>query len=151
MRDEGYNFKVHDLCEFTISGEFDYIVMGELIEHIASSQKLLGNASCALATNGRIFLTTPNPWYINTLFHSVRRGFFVDNVDHVAWYDPGTILALARRCDLELVQYSGLRGMKARSFIGKIAALGVSGACRVGLFPLLDCKSILYELKRMDD
>lgn len=148
LQEDDFNIKVHNLCEAPILGEFDCIVMGELIEHIGESENLLRNAASALAADGRIMLTTPNPWYINTLFHAVRRGFFVDNTDHVAWYDPGTILTLAHRCDLELVGFAGLRGMKPRTVSGKVVGVLVSMLCKAGLFPLLDCKSIFYELKR---
>lgn len=148
LRADGYNVIVHNLCDHPLEDEFDLIVMGELIEHVTETGKLLTNASHSLADDGRILITTPNPWYINTLQKAVRHGFFVGNTDHVAWYDPATMLTLAHRCDLDLVAFAGLSGMKPRTILGKAVGAMVSGVSRMGLFPLLDSNSLLYEFKK---
>ncbi len=150
LKRDGYSVVVHDLCESPIVGDFDYVFMGELIEHVGASESLLRNAYQALAKDGRLIITTPNPWYINTLLGAMRRGFFVDNADHVAWYDPGTMQALALRCDLELVCFAGLRGMTPRTVLGKVAGRILSRLSDAGALPLADCKSIMYELRRTE-
>ena len=53
------HFNYGDISE-GIEGEFDYIVMIDVIEHIQNDKDTLENAKAMLARNGQLILSTPN-------------------------------------------------------------------------------------------
>jgi len=110
LNHEGFNVKKHDLTESSLQEKYDVIVCGELIEHVDNVGALLRNIAASLADGGMVILTTPNPWYINaTIKNTFGKAPFTDNVDHVAWYDPSTMVELAQRSGLYLDKYYGIR------------------------------------------
>ena len=78
----------------------------------------------------------------------------VDNVDHVAWFDPSTILEIAERCGLELVKYQGVlqteHSQPLANFKEKIFQL-IPLLCSIGVRPELFSKTIIYEFKLPSD
>jgi len=86
-------------------GPFDTIVGGEVIEHLANPGQFLVRAKRHLAPNGRIVLTTPNPFSLMyILFGTLKFPNTSPNPQHVAWFCPGTMAALAERSGLAVSQ-----------------------------------------------
>lgn len=94
---------------------------------------------------GRLSLQRRTHGMQNYLRMAMKDGYALDNVDHVSWLDPATLCAVARRAGLKISRFSGLSGMSTVSAGGRVAAWGVRTLASLGIFPLLDCKSILYE------
>jgi len=152
LRQRGFDVLCADLTANPLDESFDLIVCGEVLEHLPAPQLMLASLSQMLRTEGRIVVTVPNPWYVNTVLKNVfGRRTYVDNVDHVCWFDAGTIAELAERCGLTLLKFQGVfnkaesihhsRTLKARMFFSMesiLVALGVN--------PLVFAKTILYEL-----
>lgn len=149
LQKDGFNVRCHNLIQSPIRDDFDYVILGELLEHVGDAESMLRNASASLHDQGRIFLTTPNPWYINYIRMAVKSGWALDNTDHVSWFDPATLHALGQRCDLQLVAFSGLSGMHIHSRTGRMAKVFLDILSRFGIGPLLSCKSILYEFQKI--
>src|SRR6185437_9615196 len=57
----GVEFLLGDICSYDFAGrQFDIIVMGDVIEHIAEPQRALAQAAVLLAPNGLLWLSTPD-------------------------------------------------------------------------------------------
>ena len=148
LREHGYDIRCIDLTQTSLEEKFDLIVMGELIEHLDAPGPFLRNVAKMLQPAGLLVITTPNPWYINPVVKSFARAPFTDSADHVAWYDPSTILELGTRCGLTLTAYrpadhTKTPSWKARAlfaFLGAVSKLGANNA--------LMSKTIIYEFEK---
>ena len=103
----GYVAVAHDLTRgigpLDAELPFDVIVAGELIEHVGSVDMLFEVAAAALAPNGELIITSPNPWAP----HRVRAGQLGnvwENVDHILFAFPSGIVELAQRHSLLLAE-----------------------------------------------
>lgn len=57
--DSRVNFTVKNVFDFTNESKYDFIVMGEVLEHVEDPVALLSKLSDLLNTSGRAFITTP--------------------------------------------------------------------------------------------
>ena len=105
LRNKGYNVKnVDATSDYDLKQKFDVIILGDLIEHVSNQQKLLEFSKRHLAKNGKIIVTTPNPWQFYKVMSSYFKGTVVNNVDHVVWISPANALELARRANLNMTE-----------------------------------------------
>lgn len=105
----GFNVVVADITREPLPHKFEIITCGEVIEHLDRPGDLFRNAREMLHPGGRLVLSTPNPWFVNVLLKNIRDGLaFVESVDHVAWFDPGTLCELAERQGFELQRFTGV-------------------------------------------
>lgn len=144
--DKGYDAVVWDVTKKPLSRKFDLIVIGDVIEHLGNPSALFANTKEMLAPGGRIALATPNPWYANAILKNLFGGKpFTDSVDHVAWFDAGTLCELAARNGLHLDCYAGVMAKKsstARSrFLFSISPLLI----KLGIRPEFFAKTMVYE------
>lgn len=105
MQDAGFDAIVHDLTTglgpLEPRAPFDVIVAGELIEHVGDLDMLFEIARTALAPDGEMILTTPNP-YAPARVRAGQRGIVWENADHIAYLFPAGMAELADRHDLVL-------------------------------------------------
>ena len=152
LRERGYNVVCADITREPLSGTFDLIVCGEILEHLDQPGRFFDNIYSMLDENGLAVLTTPNPWYLNVVLRNVLGGApFSDSADHVAWYDPGTLCELASRHNLLLTRFSGVAVDFARTSWGKFILRSHSMWVRLGLRRELFAKTLIYELQRAPD
>lgn len=149
LKELGYNVVCHDICQSPLNEKFDAIVLGEVIEHITEVGELLRNCAAMLSEKGRVYITTPNPWFITFLLKGLfSRDPIVESVDHVAWYDPMTICELGHRAGLKFVKYVGVRVTSTPSFKAKVL-FGLFGSIgRVFLRRESLAKTVVYELAK---
>jgi len=146
LRARGFNVLCHDLSETPLDETFELVVCGELIEHLDAPGPLLRNVKRMLRPGGLCVLTTPNPWYLNPIVKNcLGATVFEENADHVAWFDPWTIAALAERCGLRLARFAGIKA-NAKTATARLAMAVLSTLTHCGVRPELMAKSILYEL-----
>lgn len=96
LREKGYNVRTADAEAFSLDREFDVIVAGELIEHLSDLGGFLESCRRHLTTDGRLVLTTPNPWAFVHLRRAVR-GDVRCNSEHTCWLDERTLRQLLAR------------------------------------------------------
>lgn len=107
LRERGYDVVCADATALDLDREFDAVVAGELIEHLADLGGFLDSVRRHLRPEGRFVLTTPNPW----LFHRFKQALVNDSVrcndEHTCWFDERTLrqLLARRRFDVERVEY----------------------------------------------
>lgn len=147
LRAEGYDVACMDLTTGERpEGRFDLIVAGELIEHLDRPTALLEAAAELLTSDGRLVLTTPNPYACWRVFQNLR-GRPVENVDHALLLSPWGIVELAERAGLVLDRFCGI-GVPVEGWKARIADLAV----RRRVLPFVresTCESIMYEVVRL--
>ena len=147
LRELGYDALCADLAAAPLDRTFDLIVCGEVFEHLPSPHSMLLNLSRMLRAGGRIVVTVPNPWYVNVVLKSVvGRRAYIDNVDHVCWFDPATMAELAERAGLKLVAYAGIRERDSGTLKSRLLFSAQPLLCAAGVNPLAFAKTMLYEL-----
>jgi predicted TPR repeat methyltransferase len=107
LRKRGYNVIVCDITKEKLDDRFDMIIAGDVIEHLGSPQGLFDAAANLLVPNGRMVISTPNPFYVHSAYRMFR-GRFHESVDHVAHFDASNISEMAERAGLTLKPYRGI-------------------------------------------
>lgn len=106
LKSEGYNAMLCDATSDTDLGErFDFIHLGDIIEHVDNPVALLRFAERHLRPDGKIIVSTPNPFYLGFVLRNWWRGTFIANFEHVSWITPSMALELGRRANLCLTGY----------------------------------------------
>lgn len=118
LKESNFNvLHVDDLGDKT----FDVIVMGDIIEHIGDIESLLLFYKKKLNPEGRILITTPNPFSFRQLLNILffKRPFI--NAEHTCFLDPFTILELFDRSQLEQVDFAWIfEHEKRNTFTSKV-------------------------------
>jgi SAM-dependent methyltransferase len=107
MQERGYEVVVQDLGaglgELADIAPFEVIVAGELIEHVEALNMLFDVARQALAPDGEMIITTPNP-YAPHRVRAAQLGIVWENVDHIVYAFPSGVAELAERHGLVLAE-----------------------------------------------
>lgn len=106
LKQRGFNVRCVDATsEADLEERFDVVFAGDVIEHVDNAVALLRFAGRHLAEDGRLYVTTPNP-FSRKFFRQFRRArVMVTNLDHVAWISPTMAIELGRRAGLRLKAY----------------------------------------------
>lgn len=103
MKNRGYEALCIDATSnVDIGKKFDLIIIGDVIEHLTSLDGVLKFAYRHLESEGSIIVSTPNPFYIGTVFRAWFRGPMVANLEHCCWISESNILELTRRLELKI-------------------------------------------------
>ncbi len=106
LNSRGYDIRLMDATsDADLGSRFDVVIIGDVIEHVSRPVDLLRFAGRHVVQGGRIYVSTPNPYYFQFMLRAARRGTMLANAEHVSWVTPTNSLELARRADLELVEY----------------------------------------------
>lgn len=149
LRQRGFNVICHDITKAPLNDRFDLIILGEIIEHIDRPGEMLANCREMLREDGKVILTTPNPWFVTFALKGLLcETPLVESVDHVAWYDPSTLCELASRFGFRLERFTGIKvtqtyTLRAKILFGIFATIGKLFLRREAF-----AKSIIYELVR---
>ena len=80
FKEKNYNVILGNVEEeLNLNEKYDYIFVGELIEHITNPAMLLQNCQKHLKSNGKLILTTSNAYSYRSIF----RQFFLNVVRHM--------------------------------------------------------------------
>lgn len=102
LQARGFNVHFGDAQSFDVAGKFDVIVAGDLIEHLEDFSGFLKSCKRHLKPDGRIIISTPNPWYWRNVVKSILALEVANNPEHTCWLCPRTLRQLAARHGLEL-------------------------------------------------
>lgn len=99
---KGYNVVAKDVTvPFDLGDRFDIVVVGNLIEHLTNFEGFLRNAITHLKPQGRLLISTANPFYREQYFFSAFKNRILVNPEHTCWIDPVTLDQLVSRLGLE--------------------------------------------------
>jgi SAM-dependent methyltransferase len=113
--DEFHEADLEDGLPEGVSGDFDVIIAGDVIEHVRSPERLMGQLARRLVNNGEVLASVPNfaHWYPRGrvalgLFDYDQRGIL--DRTHLRHFTRRSFRRLIRESTLELVElrYSGL-------------------------------------------
>jgi SAM-dependent methyltransferase len=150
LRDRGFDVVCADLTQGPLDRTFDLIVCGEVLEHLPAPQVLVSNLARMLRAGGRIAVTAPNPWYLNTALKAILgRHPYPDSADHVCWFDPATIAELAERAGLKLARWTGVEDWNPRTFKARVLFSSRSLLTAMGVNPVAFSKTLFYELVKI--
>ena len=97
LRTKGFNVEFGDAQDFSLGQSFDVIVAGELIEHLEDFSGFFSCCKAHLRENGKLLISTPNPWYWKNIIMAVLHNEIRVNPEHTCWFCPSTLRSLARR------------------------------------------------------
>ena len=89
---------------------FDFVVASELIEHLEYFSAFFSNCESLLKKEGRLVITTPNPFYIDNWLYSWLKADELVNPDHVCWIDPFNMKELLDGNNFVMEQFYWLKG-----------------------------------------
>jgi SAM-dependent methyltransferase len=97
LQDQGYDVRVADAQSLAIDDRFDVIVAGDVIEHLHDLRGFFSSVTRHLRPEGRLLITTANPWFFVRVAQALLTGRVYENPEHTAWYSLGTLRELLRR------------------------------------------------------
>lgn len=108
LQKRGFNVvEVDATSDIDLGLRVDRIFIGDVIEHVDNSIKLMNFAARHLNDEGLILVTTPNPF---CFFKTVLvEGTFIANAEHISWVAPSHAMEIGRRANLKLVEYRQLQ------------------------------------------
>jgi SAM-dependent methyltransferase len=127
LKNRGFNVKQADATsDEDLDERFDRVVIGDVIEHVNNPVQLLQFAGRHTTPDGQILVSTPNPFFLHSIWNTLVRGTFVGNVDHVSWVSPAAALEIGRRAGLCLEEYwlvlagETYKGIAIRNVLNKL-------------------------------
>lgn len=92
MNDRGFNVILGDAQKFDLNESFDFVVAGELIEHLTNIDGFLQSVKKHLTKKSKFIITTP---FANSLFSFLYSFLYwpksCSNDEHTLWFCPSTI------------------------------------------------------------
>lgn len=85
-----------------LTGQFDVIVAGEIVEHLTSPGAFLRHVPRLLAPGGKLLVTVPSAQSIRLVANALRRVEVV-HPDHKAYFSPHTLTELLASNELTVV------------------------------------------------
>jgi 2-polyprenyl-3-methyl-5-hydroxy-6-metoxy-1,4-benzoquinol methylase len=104
LRARGFEVLVEDAERMELQRQFDTIFAGELIEHLANPGRFLDCCRAMLKPQGRVVLSTPNPFSVEHAAMYVKNFRRAFNGGHVLWMCPQTLEQIAGRCGFRLAE-----------------------------------------------
>jgi len=107
LRRHGFtNLHVQSAESFELGEKFDTIAAGELIEHLANPGLFLQQARTHLKPDGKIVLTTPNPFSLFDIMYALLKfPKTCQNPQHTCWFCPQTMRELVGRSGLKIEHF----------------------------------------------
>lgn len=93
--------------------DFDYILFGDVLEHLYDPKKVLIDLKTMLKPNGQIIISVPNIRHIELFIQVFIKGTFPTNErgifdkTHLRWFTRKDLYSLAKLANLEVVIYEG--------------------------------------------
>ena len=105
LNQRGYDIRLCDATsEEYLEEQFDIVVMGDVIEHVANPIDLIRFGIRHLKPGGEVIVKTPNVFYKDHIKKFIKNRAFV-NLEHMAWFTPTMMLEIARRAGCSLEYY----------------------------------------------
>lgn len=140
-RAKGFDFRhVDATSDVDLGDRFDRIFIGDVIEHVNDPVALLRFAKRHLKPDGRVLITTPNPFAPRFRQHRSQRQtqYVMANLEHTRWVSISNMHELVWRADMRLVKlrWPLLRKPKSGKFAYQTAMFGRK--VQAALIPLED-------------
>jgi SAM-dependent methyltransferase len=142
LQARGFNVICHDITRTPLEQEFEFILCGEVIEHLDAPGILLQAAAALLVPGGTMAITTPNPFALWRVMAGVR-GRTQQNVDHTVFLEPWGMAEYAERAGLRMTSFRGVDHF-GNSLVGRFLLSDFSMKT-LKLAPEARSETIIYE------
>jgi 2-polyprenyl-3-methyl-5-hydroxy-6-metoxy-1,4-benzoquinol methylase len=105
MRSLGMNAEVGDAERLSYRAQFDTIILGEILEHLANPGACLEGCRQALKPGGRLVISTPNIFSAMLTLMYLKNFDRAFNREHVVWFCAQTLRALVERCGFQVESF----------------------------------------------
>jgi len=105
LREIGYEINIGNAENFDLGKQYDVIVAGDLIEHLVDLGGFLKSCHAHLRPEGKLLISTPNPWYWRNVVKALLFSKVKNNPEHTLWMCPVTLSQLVSRYDLRVVEW----------------------------------------------
>ena len=101
---------------------FDYILFGDILEHLLEPQKVLTVLKTLLNKYGKIIISLPNIAHVELFIQVFIKGSWPKNErgifdkTHLRWFTRKDVFSLVKKSDLEVIKYE--RNFRSRDAIG---------------------------------
>jgi SAM-dependent methyltransferase len=120
MNELGYTAVHADATsEISLGNNFDVIIAGDVIEHVENIGGFMNFNSRHLMQDGKIYISTPNPFYCQHVFSAWIGRPMIANFEHTTWVSESTMLEIARRSGLKLEKIIYPVGNSSKSYFLK--------------------------------
>lgn len=102
LQARGFHVVSGDAECFDLGRTFDVIVAGDIIEHLGDLNGFLKSCRRHLRPDGRLLVSTPNPWYWRNTFKAAMHTEVYNNPEHVCWICPRTLRQLVARHGMQV-------------------------------------------------
>lgn len=90
--------------------QFDFILLGDVLEHLNDPWKVLSNLVCLLSSNGKLVISLPNiqhielfiSVYINGVWPHNERGIF--DKTHFRWFTLKNVFQFEEKCGIKILK-----------------------------------------------
>lgn len=116
------NIESLDLSVAFNGNKFDFILLGDVLEHLIDPWSILKKLNQQLNPGGKIIISLPNIQHINTFFNIYIRGEWVYNErgiydkTHLRWFTLKNIKKLTSAADLKIIKVH--RNFRFRDALG---------------------------------
>jgi SAM-dependent methyltransferase len=98
-KSKGFNILLpHELKD----EKFDVLLMLDVVEHVDGVHQFIQHYMNHLLPNGKIIITTPNPFNIRQFIDILIFGQPSVNPEHTAWIDPTNFIEITQRLRLKI-------------------------------------------------
>lgn len=97
LRDKGFNVQAADAQNFDLGRQFDVVVAGDIIEHLHDFPGFFSSICQHLKPDGRLVITTCNPWFFVRCLQALLKGKSYVNPEHTTWFCTDTLTELVAR------------------------------------------------------
>ena len=123
-------------------GEFDLVIMGELLEHLWDPMSALLEAWRVLKRDGMLVVTTPNAYSLNRILsYTIRKQVALGAADHKTIFTPEALIKLMYRCGFEPVKNETCRKFQV-PFTSRVVVLNFGILNHLGQHICLAAKKI---------
>jgi SAM-dependent methyltransferase len=121
MNELGYTSVHADATsDISLGKEFDVVIAGDVIEHVDNIGGFMSFNSRHSLQNGKIYISTPNPFYCQHVFSAWMGRPMIANFEHTTWISESTMLEIARRSELKLERIIYPIGNSSKSYFLKV-------------------------------
>lgn len=104
------------------SPQFDYILFGDILEHLYDPQTVLKELTEKLKPSGQVIISLPNIAHLELFIQIYIKGTWPKNLrgifdrTHIRWFTRKDAFAMVEECGLKVTKYE--RNFRARDAIG---------------------------------
>ncbi len=117
LNDDSFRKEVRDKSPL-----FDYILFGDILEHLYDPLKVLKDLKSLLKPDGTIIISLPNVGHVELFIQVYIKGTWPLNErgifdrTHIRWFTRKDVYKLAKSANLQIINYE--RNLRARDAIG---------------------------------